>query len=125
MGITTGATIGCVLKGQHNPTFKKHLTEIGYAKAMQNAAVFDNASTSLANGSLMRCTPLGIFGFKLKDEEIYHLAKQDGSLSHSNSSLAVAVAAYSIAIADLLNGGTNITSQLGFNFNVTFKLNSS
>ena len=32
MGITIGASIGCVLKGQHSTAFKKHLEQVGYAK---------------------------------------------------------------------------------------------
>ena len=31
MGITIGSTIGCVLKGEHNNAFKKHIQKVGYA----------------------------------------------------------------------------------------------
>lgn len=32
MGVTIGASIGCILKGAKNSAFKKHLEQVGYAK---------------------------------------------------------------------------------------------
>lgn len=32
MGVTTGASIGCVLMGEHNKAFKNQLDTHGYAK---------------------------------------------------------------------------------------------
>jgi ADP-ribosyl-[dinitrogen reductase] hydrolase len=57
---------------------------------------------SKANGSLMRITPLGIWGHNLEASEIAHCAIQDTSLSHPNKSCGYAVACYSIAIATLI-----------------------
>ena len=36
MGITIGASIGCLLKGSKNTAFQKHLQQIGYAKGTEN-----------------------------------------------------------------------------------------
>jgi ADP-ribosylglycohydrolase len=55
---------------------------------------------SKANGSLMRITPLGIWGHNLDTSEIANYAIQDTSLSHPNNSCGYAVACYSIAIAN-------------------------
>lgn len=70
---------------------------------MQRAAAFDRAETSKANGSLMRATPIGIFGHRLTDAEIAEMARLDCSLSHRNESVSAAVAVYCIAIAELVN----------------------
>ena len=58
---------------------------------------------SKANGSLMRATPLGIWGHRLDDETLAHYADQDSSLSHPNRSCCDAVICYTFAIASLLN----------------------
>ena len=80
---------------------------------MQNAANFDRAETSKANGSLMRATPIGVWGHLLTDEELAEIARIDCSLSHPNVSVCAAVAAYSIAIAELV-GKPNATSRQAF-----------
>lgn len=114
MGVTIGATIGCVLKGKSNTAFQKHLNEIGFAQgisgslvniqAMKNAAIFDGG-TSKSNGSLMRCSPIGIYGYKLTDEEIAFIASEDTRLSHPNQTVCDAVSAYCIALAELVKSG--------------------
>lgn len=74
------------------------------SKAMSAAARFEG-NTSKANGSLMRSTPIGVFGYKLTTDEIALIAKEDSKLSHPNSSVCDAVACYSIAIANLIANG--------------------
>jgi ADP-ribosyl-[dinitrogen reductase] hydrolase len=64
---------------------------------MKSAAKFEG-NTSKANGSLMRATPLGIYGYQLTDEELAFIASQDSSLSHTNPSVCAAVASYIIGI---------------------------
>ena len=66
---------------------------------------------SKANGSLMRVTPLGIWGHNLALERIADCALQDTSLSHPNASCGFAVACYCIAIATLVSSGDR---QLAF-----------
>ena len=59
---------------------------------------------SKANGSLMRCTPLALWGHRMMDPELAEIARGDSSLTHPNPSCGDAVAAYVIAIAALIRG---------------------
>lgn len=70
---------------------------------MQNAAKFDG-NTSKSNGSLMRCSSIGVWGYKLPPEDIAAVAAADSSLSHGNPTICAAVGAYCIAIAALVRG---------------------
>lgn len=60
------------------------------------------SSGSKANGSLMRCVPLGVWGWSLDDETLASHARDDSSLSHPHPSCGDAVAAYTLAIAHLV-----------------------
>ena len=71
---------------------------------MENAAVFDG-NTSKSNGSMMRATPLGVYGYKLTDDELALIAASDSDLSHGNQTVQQAVACYIIAIAELIKTG--------------------
>lgn len=73
----------------------------GLASHMATAARARNM-TSKANGSLMRATPLGVWGRDLDADAIAELARIDSALTHPNPSCGDAVAAYTIAIASLL-----------------------
>lgn len=55
-----------------------------------------------ANGSLMRCSPLGVFGARLPREALAALARRDSSLSHPAAVCQAACAVYVTAIADAL-----------------------
>ena len=105
MGITTGASIGIAMR--MNSDLQSRIDTIGLATCMRKAAKFTlEGQTSEANGSLMRCTPLGVFGRHLSDSEIYQLAAADSSLSHPHFVCIDCVALYSMAIAHLcLNPG--------------------
>ena len=63
-----------------------------------------------SNGSLMRCTPLAIFGAKfeeLKDyENMYTMASADVRFVHCNKVVIDSVFLYELAIAHLLNNPT-------------------
>ena len=120
MGITIGASIGCVLKGKYNQKFMEHIKEIGYAQgmkcnhhviifiAMRNAANFEG-KTSKSNGTLMRCSPIGIYAHKLTDDEIAHIAQLDSKLSHPNETVCDAVSCYCIAIAEIVSSGDSMS----------------
>lgn len=75
--------------------------ERGYAAAMSGAAR-ELCMGSKANGSLMRATPLGVWGHRLRDEELAWYAEQDSGLSHPNPSCVDAVTAYVLAVAHLV-----------------------
>jgi hypothetical protein len=65
---------------------------------------------SKANGSLMRCMPLGIWGHQLDDHALARLARFDSALSHPNPTCCDAVAAYTIALAELVGSGDSETA---------------
>jgi ADP-ribosylglycohydrolase len=67
-----------------------------------HTAATEGSSGSKANGSLMRATPLGIWGYRLDANVLAQYARQDSALSHPNPSCGDAVACYVLAIARLL-----------------------
>jgi ADP-ribosyl-[dinitrogen reductase] hydrolase len=73
----------------------------GAAAALERAAR-EASMGSKANGSLMRASPLGVWGHALPTDILVAAARQDSALTHPNLSCADAVAAYSIAIATLI-----------------------
>jgi ADP-ribosyl-[dinitrogen reductase] hydrolase len=98
VGNTTIQTLGCFLDDK----WQEICTKEGYAAGMSQAAYF-KCLESKANGSLMRATPLGIWGHGLKTNDLALIARVDSRLSHPNRSCRDAVACYSIAIAHLMN----------------------
>jgi ADP-ribosyl-[dinitrogen reductase] hydrolase len=97
IGTTTSASLGSYAQ----PQWQELLAKRGYAAVMTQAAA-KRCMNSKANGSLMRSSPLGIWGYRLSDEELANLARQDSQLSHPNLSCCYAVACYAIAIASLM-----------------------
>jgi ADP-ribosylglycohydrolase len=94
MGMTIHRSIGCY-KGETSIRTK------GYAGIMAEAAEW-RCTLSKANGSLMRISPLGIWGHKLSDDKLAEFAQADSRLSHPNPSCLHAVSCYVITIANLL-----------------------
>lgn len=97
MGLTTSNSIGCFRR----PKWEEVCKQQGYARGMAQAAT-QLCRDSKANGSLMRITPLGIWGYRFSDRELVDFAQQDSRLSHPNESCTQAVACYVIAIATLM-----------------------
>ncbi|NEP59410.1 MAG: ADP-ribosylglycohydrolase family protein [Symploca sp. SIO2G7] len=97
IGSTTAASLGSCSQFQ----WQGDLGREGYAAVMTQAAA-QRCMKSKANGSLMRISPLGIWGYRLSNEELGRFAQQDSRLSHPNPSCCYAVACYTIAIASLL-----------------------
>ncbi|MDJ0649449.1 MAG: ADP-ribosylglycohydrolase family protein [Xenococcaceae cyanobacterium MO_188.B19] len=93
MGFTTSYSLGSYRNID--------VSQESYAAVMKKSAS-KLCIGSKANGSLMRNTPLGIWGHNLDASEIADFAIQDTSLSHPNNSCGYAVACYSIAIATLI-----------------------
>tara|TARA_R110002073_G_scaffold208011_4_gene368415 strand:- start:21504 stop:22508 length:1005 start_codon:yes stop_codon:yes gene_type:complete len=75
----------------------------GQCAQVMRAAAADRCMTSKANGSLMRATPLAIWGHALPVGVLAEWARADSRLSHPNVACTDSVAAYVIAIAHLLN----------------------
>lgn len=75
--------------------------------------IYENAisrnAESMANGSLMRATPIGILGSKLSLEKTVEIACTDACLTHPNPACQLSTAAYAVAIRHLiLNESDNI-----------------
>ena len=62
----------------------------------------DRNSSSKANGSLMRATPLGIAAVRLSVEEAAEVARSDARLTHPNPVCQVSTAAYVLSIRHLI-----------------------
>lgn len=97
IGNTTSASLGAYRQSQ----WQAILAKDGYAAVMTQAAT-KRCMSSKSNGSLMRSSPLGIWGYRLSDKELARFAQQDSQLSHPNLSCCYAVACYAIAIASLM-----------------------
>ena len=68
-------------------------------------AMSSNASQeSQANGSLMRISPLAMFGWNLSADELFQLAGEESSLSHPNPVCRQCCGLYCIAIALAISG---------------------
>jgi len=97
IGNTTRSSLGCIYTHEGKEAARKE----GFAAAMTKAAK-RHCMDSKANGSLMRATPIGVWGHSADDGQLAETARQDSCLSHPNESCWQAVAAYSIAIAELV-----------------------
>ena len=58
--------------------------------------------SSKANGSLMRCAPLAVWGHRLSRSQLALVARSDSALSHPNPVCQDAVASYVLALRHLL-----------------------
>eukprot|EP01083_Nonionella_stella_P159422 520008_1 len=78
--------------------------------AMKQAAVMYNNQCieiyqqggNLANGSLMRCMPLIVYGYKLSNHNLAKIMIEDSSLSHANDIVYVVNSMYAIGVRYLL-----------------------
>ncbi len=85
------------------PSGEQWVQTRGVAHAMLVSAQ-DRNMGSKANGSLMRCTPLAVWGHRLDDHDLAQHAMVDSRLTHPNESCQHAVACYVIACAHLISG---------------------
>lgn len=63
---------------------------------------------SAANGSLMRVSPLAIWGHRLDDDALAALAREESGITHPHARCRDACAAYCIAIAHGLRGASAV-----------------
>ncbi|MFN8549418.1 MAG: ADP-ribosylglycohydrolase family protein [Candidatus Eisenbacteria bacterium] len=97
LGETTRLSLGAT----REEVWREASVSRGLAAVMTKAAA-ERCMASKANGSLMRATPLGVFGRCLADEGVAAIAMADSNLSHPNPTCGQAVACYSLAIAELV-----------------------
>lgn len=98
IGATTAASLGCL----RHEKWSKRAGEVGLAAAMTEAAQ-ERCMPSKANGSLMRATPLGVWGAWRPD--VVRTAGDDARLSHPNPACVDATIAYALAVASLVRDG--------------------
>ena len=97
IGATTARSLGCL----RDPAFAARARVAGIDVAMTEAAR-ERCMPSKANGSLMRATPLGVWGARRDDPALVAAAQDDARLSHPNDACVDACVAYVLAIASLI-----------------------
>ena len=106
MGFTIRRSLACFHEDfaffDEGPRWRSLCQEQGYSVAMSKAASEFN-SGSKANGSLMRVSPLGVFGRSCRTDELARFAQAEAALSHPNETCLHAASCYVIAIASLMN----------------------
>jgi ADP-ribosylglycohydrolase len=97
IGATTRASIGCL----RAPELAARAEREGFA-AIMTAAAAERCMGSKANGSLMRATPLAVWGAARDRDEVRQAAAADARLSHPNEACVAATVAYVLAIRHLV-----------------------
>jgi ADP-ribosylglycohydrolase len=97
IGATTAQSLGCL----RSPAWAARAREAGVEVAMTEAAR-ERCMGSKANGSLMRATPLGVWGARRDAATLVLAAQDDARLSHPNQACVDAGVAYVLAIAELV-----------------------
>ena len=97
IGVTTARSLGCL----RDPAWAARARAAGIEVAMTEAAR-ERCMPSKANGSLMRATPLGVWGAARDDHALVRAAREDALLSHPNPACVDACVAYVLAIASLV-----------------------
>jgi ADP-ribosylglycohydrolase len=105
IGATTAASLGCLRRHEHAAQAETH----GAARVMSVVALA-RCGASKANGSLMRATPLAVWGATREESAVVEATTADVRLSHPNPSCVGAAVAYVMAIRDLLRGETAETA---------------
>jgi ADP-ribosyl-[dinitrogen reductase] hydrolase len=104
IGATTARSLGCL----REPSWAARANEVGIDVAMTEAAR-ERCMPSKANGSLMRATPLGVWGARRGDAALIAAVQADARLSHPNPACVDAAVAYDLAIASLIRVPGNAT----------------
>eukprot|EP01084_Bolivina_argentea_P138391 243641_1 len=104
-GFCTDATLSCA------PNVSK-MKQKAFKYNQQKTKSFANDKGSIfkgnmANGSLMRCMPLCVYGYQLGESNLYKLMQQDSSLTHANYCVYLVNTAYAIMIQYLLTAKPN------------------
>jgi ADP-ribosyl-[dinitrogen reductase] hydrolase len=76
---------------------------------------------SQANGSLMRISPLGIYGYSMEVDKLWQLACKESALTHPNAICQQACALYVCAIADAIQSAKSPQDLCAFVCDLAFK----
>ncbi len=94
--------VGRATAGGLQPAFDRAEGDHAGLHAAMTASAAQHNQLSMANGSLMRATPLGVWGHALPVEQLVETVRLDSSVTHPHRACGDAVAAYVIAIASLV-----------------------
>lgn len=98
IGATTAASLGCL----RDPERAERAEREG-AAAVMTATARERCMGSKANGSLMRATPLAVWGVSRDPETVVRATMRDARLSHPNDACVGAAVAYVLAIRQLVD----------------------
>lgn len=111
IGATTARSLGCL----RDPSFAARALDVGTDVVMTEAAR-ERCMPSKANGSLMRATPLGVWGATppraFDEASLVAAAQADARLSHPNAACVDACVAYVLAIASLVRAPGEVARAL-------------
>ena len=107
IGSTTAASLGSVRRPEHADQAALH----GFAPVMQ-AVALARCAASKANGSLMRATPLAVWGANRTEAATREAAVADARLSHPNPACVGAASAYVLAIRHLIVHANDVAGAL-------------
>ena len=107
IGATTAASLGCL----RHPEYAAIAKAEGPHVAMTRAAR-ERCMRSKANGSLMRATPLAVWGASRELDRVVAVVQADVELSHPNPACVFAALAYVRAIRRLVLSPGDVTSAI-------------
>jgi ADP-ribosylglycohydrolase len=107
IGATTAASLGCL----RDPERAARAEREGAAAVMTGVAR-ERCMGSKANGSLMRATPLAVWGAHRDTASVVAATMRDARLSHPNASCVGAAVAYVLAIRHLINEPGDVAGAL-------------
>lgn len=111
IGATTAASLGCL---RRDSGFTAIAKAEGAHVAMTRAAR-ERCMASKANGSLMRATPLAVWGVRrgLDLERVIAVTRADAELSHPNPACVVSAISYVRAIRRLVLSDGDVAAAIG------------
>jgi ADP-ribosyl-[dinitrogen reductase] hydrolase len=105
IGATTRSAMGCLRDPAAAARAREHGVDVVMAEAAQARCM-----GSKANGSLMRATPLAVWGAGRTDEVLIAAVQDDALLSHPNPACVDAAVVYVLAIASLIRAPGDVAS---------------
>ncbi len=107
IGATTAASLGCLADPE-----RAARAEHEGAAAVMTATARERCMKSKANGSLMRATPLGVWGAVRDPEAVIAATMRDARLSHPNDTCVGAAVAYVLAIRHLVRAPGDVEGAI-------------
>jgi ADP-ribosylglycohydrolase len=110
-----GNTIGTALRAVKPEHVERNIA----AKAMSGAASMESQS----NGSLMRISPLGLYGYRMNVDDLWRLACSESALTHPHIVCQQASALYVCAIAHAIESGCSAREVYDYSFDLAQHFN--